>query len=841
MAPTSKDGLSRYYEKRQANETLEPYGGSPAARRRVFVVQKHAARRLHYDLRLELGGVLKSWAIPRGPSFNPAIKRLAVRTEDHPIDYVDFEGLIPEGNYGAGAMIVWDRGVWSPLENPETGLKSGKLLFELKGYKLRGVFTLVKTKGDKDEWLLIKKPDEWATPEGERPLAPESILSGLTVEDLKAGHTRLAEITARVAASGAPRRAVDFNDIKVMQAHTADEPFTAPGWLFELKYDGYRLLAEKRQGEVRLRYRSGKTATGAFPDLVRAIRALPFDDLIMDGEVVVLDEHGRPRFQRLQKRVQLSRTIDIERATVDYPGTMVVFDLLAFAGYDLRPLALATRKTILKDLLPSAGFLRFGDHIDARGEEFYAQIENMGLEGMVAKKADSPYRPGRTHDWLKVRVERSDDFVIVGYTEPKRDTRTGFSGLHLARFAGRDLVYAGGVGSGFDEKTLTELSARLSEDRIENGDAPCTGPIVRSPRDVWVHPRVVCEVRYLHRTDEGLLRHPVFVRVRDDKGIEDMMEPDPTPAFTETEGGLVEAAEDIRKVPFTNLDKVFWPEEGHTKGDLIAYYRAVAPWILPYLKDRPVVLTRYPDGIHGKNFFQKDAPPFIPGWVRTERMWSEHAQREIDYFVADDEETLLYVINLGSIPLHVWSSRVTTLQAPDWSILDLDPKGAPFSDVVRIARAIHALCEHLELPAFPKTSGASGLHVLIPLGRQCTYAQSRTLAELIARIIVQELPDIATIERHIPAREGRVYIDYLQNGHGRLLVSPLCVRPREGATVSTPLDWAEVGATLDPNRFTVQSVPARLKAQGRDPMLDVLTVQPDLVRALDLLGTRLRP
>ena len=836
MAPTSKDGLSRYYDKRQANATPEPYGGSVAARRRVFVVQKHAARRLHYDLRLEMGGVLKSWAIPRGPSFDPAIKRLAVRTEDHPIDYVDFEGLIPEGNYGAGAMIVWDRGVWIPLENPNTGLKSGKLLFELRGYKLRGVFTLVKTKSEKDEWLLIKKPDTWARPEGERPLSQESVLSGLTVEDLAAGRTRFAQIAERIAGSGAPRRIVDFDELRVMQAQTRDKPFTEPGWLFELKYDGYRLLAHKSQGRIRLRYRSGKKATDAFPDLVRALKALPFDDVILDGEVVVLDEEGRPQFQRLQKRVQLSRTIDIERATVDYPGTMMVFDLLAFGEHDLRPLPLSTRKAFLKELLPTTGFLRFGDHVPTRGEAFYQQVIRMGLEGMVAKKADSPYRPGRSHEWLKFRTERSDDFVIVGYTEPKRDTRTGFSGLHLAQYVGRDLVYSGGVGSGFDEQTLRALSEQLAADRINK--EPCIGPILRTPRDVWVKPRLVCEVRYLHRTDEGFLRHPVFLRLRDDKAIEDMMEPELDPTFEPSEGESA-SDEEVRKVPLTNLDKVFWPEERYTKGHLIDYYRVVAPWILPYLKDRPVVLTRYPDGIHGKNFFQKDAPPSIPGWVRTERMWSEHAQREIDYFVADDEETLLYVINLGSIPLHVWSSRVTTLQAPDWSILDLDPKGAPFSDVVRIAQSIRALCDDLELPTFPKTSGASGLHVLVPLGQQCTYDQSRTLAELIARIIVAELPDIATVERHIPSREGRVYIDYLQNGHGRLLVSPLCVRPRRGATVSTPLGWEEVTEDLDPNQFTIQTVPSRLRAQGSDPFVEVMENRPDLIRALNLLSARL--
>ncbi len=832
--------LDKYYEKRSGDRTPEPYGGAQrGAGTRAFVVQKHAARRLHYDLRLEMDGVLKSWAVPRGPSFDPAVKRLAVMTEDHPLDYKDFEGVIPAGNYGAGAMIVWDRGTWIPIEEKGATLEEGKLLFELKGQKLRGVFTLVKTKGEANEWLLIKKPDAWAAEEGTRQVSAASILSGLTVEDLARGNKSGPALVAHLESLDAPKLPVPFDDLKAMQAATAEAPFSREGWLFELKYDGFRLLVEKDGSRIRLRYRSGKDATDVYPDVVLALRAFPFDRFVLDGEVVVLDDESKPSFQRLQKRTQLVRKADIERAAITYPATLYVFDLLAFEGFDLRGLPLTDRKEALRKVILAQGILRYSDHIETRGEDFYQQVAKMGLEGIVAKRADSKYLSGRSPDWLKMRVERSDDFVVVGFTEPKRDTRTGFSGLLLGQYVGHELVYRGSVGSGFTEQLLIDIRAELDELIC---DAPrFIGDPIPSDRNRWVEPKIVCEVRFLAWTEERVLRHPVFVRVRDDKTVAEMRDDDPDFSPTapaepaEPEDGGASAV----RVPFTNLDKVFWPDEGYTKGDLIEFYRSISAYILPYLEDRPVVLTRYPDGIEGKNFFQKDAPSHIPGWVRTERMWSEHASREIDYFVADDEDTLLYIINLGSIPLHVWSSRVSAIGRPDWTILDLDPKGAPFTDVVTIALAIKRLCDDIGLPCYPKTSGSTGLHVLIPLGGQCTYEQSRGFAELMARIIVEELPDISTVARNVNQRGGKVYIDFGQNGHGRLLVSPLCVRPRPGATVSTPLTWDEVTLDLDPNRFTIRTVPERLAAQAKDPLRAIFDDKPNLATALAKLSKRM--
>jgi bifunctional non-homologous end joining protein LigD len=464
----------------------------------------------------------------------------------------------------------------------------------------------------------------------------------------------------------------------------------------------------------------------------------------------------------------------------------------------------------------------------------------LGLEGIVAKKADSAYRGGRSANWLKIRADRTDDFVVVGYSKPK-GSRGGFGALLLGGYEDGKLVYAGRAGSGFTAKQLKEVSGEL--EASVRPTPPCEGPVPTGPEHVWVEPKLVVEVRYKEWTPDGVLRQPVFVRFRDDKSPAECVIRRPGTG----DRGPVDEPEPIgpqapdpgpREVTFSNLDKVFWPDEKYTKGDLIEYYRAVSPWLLPYLKDRPVVLTRYPDGITGKSFFQKDAPGFIPEWLRTERMWSEDTQRDIDYFVCDNLESLLYLANMGTIPLHVWGSRVASLEHPDWCILDLDPKDAPFEHVVKVARAVKALSDEIELPAFIKTSGSTGLHVLVPLARLVTYEQARQLGGLLARVIANELPDIATVTRQVGKRGGRVYLDYVQNGHGRLLVAPFSVRPLPGAPVSMPLEWREVTPKLDIRNFTIQNAPARMQKLEDDPLLPVLEVKPDLVSALERLAER---
>ncbi len=822
--------LDTYRAKRKADQTPEPFGASRGGGQR-FVIQQHAARRNHYDFRLELDGVLKSWAVPKGPSPNPRDKRLAVHVEDHPVEYANFEGVIPSGNYGAGAVIVWDRGRWLPLNDPDAGLEGGKLLFELRGYKLRGKWTLVKTRRGKDEWLLIKERDGYASELGTDDYPRDSVLSGRTVEQVATGDSRAAAALEDLARLGAKRRPVRAAGLKPMLA-TPGKPFSDPGWVFELKYDGYRLFAEKHDGQTLLYSRAGNDFTHVFPDVTEIVTALPYDALVIDGEVIVHDERGLPSFGLLQKRGRLTRRLDAERAALELPATLYAFDLPAFGGYDLRPLPLLERKRVLQSLLPTAGPLRFSEHVAEQGEAMFAEAERMGLEGIVGKRARAPYVARRSPDWVKINAARSDDFAVIGYLPPKQGGR-GFSALLLGQYRGAEVAYAGRAGSGFTNRDLDALTALL--DALPAAAPPPDAPAERGA--VWVTPGpLVVQIKFKQRTTDGLLRQPVFMRLRDDKCAADCVWPDEPVQTTDTfEPVPADPAPAGRpQVAFTNVDKVFWPEESYTKGDLIAYYEGVAEWLLPYLADRPVVLTRFPDGIEGKSFFQKDAPVYAPDWLRLETMWSEQAQREIRYFVLDDLESLLYVANMASIPLHVWSSRVAALERPDWSIIDLDPKGAPFADVVTIAKHVHELCEAIGLPTYVKTSGSTGLHVLIPLGARYTYEQSRTLAELLARCTASALPEIATIVRAVGERDGKVYLDYLQNGHGRLLVAPFSVRPLPGAPISMPLEWPQVNGRLKLERYTIKTARKRLAAHG-DPLAPVLRDSCDMLAALESL------
>jgi bifunctional non-homologous end joining protein LigD len=867
------DNLGTYRAKRSPDRTPEPMGSVAGPPSNLFVVHKHAARNLHFDLRLEMDGVLRSWAVPKGPSYDMADKRLAVKVEDHPIEYGDFEGNIPQGNYGAGGVIVWDRGEWVPLEPWREGLEKGKLLFELKGYKLHGKWTLVKIKKSEKDWLLIKERDAHVKSPGDQ-FPEESVLSGLTVEEIMAGESPGAKITKALAATKAVRGHVDARKVEAMHCESADEAFTRDGWLFELKLDGYRLIASKSKGEALLLTRNGNDYTGVFPEIARAVKALPYDECIIDGEVVVCDAKGLPSFSRLQQRGRLSSPLDIRRAAVELPATFYAFDLLAFEDFDLRPLPLDQRKQFLTEAVPKLGALRWLDHIETEGEAFLEQVTAMGLEGIVAKKSDSRYRGGRSQDWLKIKTEKTGDFVIVGFTAPK-GSRSHIGALQLADFVNGTLVYAGRVGTGFNDELLRDLKSTF--DPIVRKDPPCAGPVVApgagplgsdkipdTKTTTWIDPVHVCEVRYREWTPDGVLRHAAFTRVRYDKRAHECerqgwsaLEPSAVASSdgsTEGVGADSAIASDVndqsahdppapppkapvqKNIAFTNLKKIYWPAEKYTKGDLIDYYRAVSKWMLPYLENRPVVLTRFPDGIDGKSFYQKDAPVFAPEWIRTIPVWSEDTQREIKYFICDYEEDLLYLANMGSIPLHIWASRDGSLELPDWCVIDLDPKEAPFSDVIRCAQVLHQLCETVRLPNYVKTTGKTGLHIMLPLGRQCTYEQSRMLGELLARCVLRELNDIATITRHVTKRGDKVYLDYLQNRHGQTIVAPFSVRPLPGATVSMPLLWEEVDSSLDPRVFTIKSALARVEKLGSDPVLPVLEEKPDLSQVLDELG-----
>ncbi|MDX1492971.1 MAG: DNA ligase D [Longimicrobiales bacterium] len=830
---TRDQRLATYREKRKASRTPEPFGGRVLAGGSIFVVQKHAARSLHWDLRLELDGVLLSWAVPKGPSPNQDDKRLAMQTEDHPLEYAEFEGVIPEGEYGAGAMIVWDRGVWIPVEDPHEGLEKGKLLFELRGHKLMGKWTLVKTKQAPNSWLFIKERDAYLDPDASTEDYPDdSIYSGLTVDEFPHADEHAEALAERLGEEGVVEGVVRASEVELMLATAQEKPFTREGWVFEIKYDGYRLLAERRGREAFLRSRKGHDLTATFPEIARAVRGLPYEGLVLDGEVVVNDAEGRPSFSHLQRRGRVLNRTDALRRSFELPALYYAFDLLAVEGFDLRTLPLLERKEILREILPSVGPVRYVDHIPESGELMYQHVERMRLEGIVGKKADAPYRGGRSSAWVKVRTVRTGDFAVVGWTEPK-GSRGGFGSLHVAQYDGDELVYLGSVGSGFTAHQIDDAMERL--ERSERDACPCArGPIPTGSDHHWVKPERVAEVKYKEVTEQGLLRQPSFSRFRDELLPEDAVLDAVPPGGEGAEPEPVEIEEE-KTVAFSNLDKVFWPEEGYTKGDLIEYHRRIAPWMLPYLQDRPLVMTRYPDGIEGKSFFQKDAPPYAPDWFRTVTVWSEGSERELSYFVAEDVESLLYVINLGTIPLHIWSSRIETLAAPDWCILDLDPKEAPFTDVVDVANTIRELCEEIGLPCYPKTSGSSGIHVLVPLGRKLTYEQSRSLGQLLGRVVVDQRPDIATLTRNPDRREGKVYVDFVQNGHGRLLVAPFTVRPKPGAPVSAPLHWDEVDHALRIENHTIANMPARMEELGEDPLRPVLDQEPDLLGALGRL------
>ncbi|MBI3030463.1 MAG: DNA ligase D [Candidatus Rokubacteria bacterium] len=827
--------LDLYRKKRDPERTPEPFGGRRPVGGRLFVVQKHAARRLHYDLRLEMDGVLKSWAIPKGPSVRPEEKRLAVHVEDHPLEYADFEGVIPPDNYGAGAVIVWDRGWYRPVKegNPLEQLEKGKLEIEFFGDKMRGRWTLARMSKKEKEWLLLKKAAAAAAPEELTDRYPQSVLSGLTVEEIRDVPARLAALRSRLDALKAPRRELSPRNQPFMLATLAERPFSGKEWLFEIKYDGVRVLASRTGEAVELYGRSGQAITGRYPELVAALRRLAVDRFLLDGEIVALDESGKPSFQRLQARMGLTNSLDIERASAQVPVIGIFFDCLALDGHDLRRLPLLERKALLRSVLPPLGSVRFGDHVQEHGAAFFEAASEQRLEGIVAKKAGSLYAGGRSRDWVKIKCQRRQEFVIGGYTAP-RGSRGYFGALHLGLYEAGRLVYVSKVGTGFDQARLRELWKALQPLRRDTSPFAAGSPGGRDHH--WVEPRLVCEVRFTEWTKDGGIRHPAFLGLRDDKRPEDCRRESPVSIPIEPSSAVQQT--DVPESKITNPQKIFWPAEGYTKGDLVAYYEAMAPLLLPYLRDRPLVLTRYPDGIAGKSFFQKDAPEFVPAWVKTERIYSKDAEREIDYFIVNDAETLRYVVNLGTIPLHLWSSRLGCLDRPDWLILDLDPKGAPFADVVSVARELHGILDGLGLPSYIKTSGATGLHILVPLGARYTHEEARTFTRLLALLAVQAAPDIATIARPVRSREGKVYVDFVQNGHGRTIVAPFSARPLPGAPASCPLRWEEVTPGLDPARFTISTLPPRFETLP-DPLAPVLTGSIDMAAAIARIEARL--
>ena len=764
--------LEEYRDKRDPAQTPEPFGRGRGRRGRPrFVVQRHAARRLHYDLRLERNDALASWAVPKGVPERAGDRHLAVHVEDHPLEYADFEGEIPPGQYGAGTVEIWDRGTYELLEEKP----DGGLTVALAGERLQGVWALVPAAldGDPRNWLLIRK-------------------------DAAAGED------------------VEY---RPMLATAADALPRGPGWVFEPKWDGYRALLTVRGGEARLTSRNGNDLTGRFPEPARAAaRALRSPSIVADGEVCVLDEAGHSSFGLLQRGAG--------------EATLVLFDLLELDGVPLVGLPLDERRSRLERAVDGrVGRLVLSPQFDD-GEALLEAAREHGLEGVVAKRLDSRYQPGRrSADWRKVKLRREQELVVVGYTRGRGRRASSLGALVLGVHEAGGLRFAGNVGTGFTD----EEAARLA--RLLRPLARKSSPLAETPRlpraaksdVVWVEPVLVAVVRFAEWTADGRLRAPVYVGLRDDKDAGDVRrERRPLPAVLRRRG---------RELTLSNLDKPFWPDEGITKGDLLAYYRDVAPVLVPHLKGRPFTMKRYPDGWQGKHFFQKDTPKHAPAWLRTARFPAttrDGETREIDYALVDDELALLWVVNMGCIDLNAWSSRVDRPQRPDWVVFDLDPAAdAGFGEVVQVALLVKEALDLLGLESYPKTSGSRGIHVLVPVTRRHSFAEARELASIVAGALARAHPGLVTTEWARSKRRG-VLVDANQNGPARTNATVYSVRPRAGAPVSTPLRWEEVAPSLDPVAFTMETVLDRVARHG-DLFAGVLRGRQSLTKALSAL------
>ena len=769
--------LDDYRRKRDPKKTPEPFrDGGGHGSRPIFVVQRHDARRLHYDFRLERDGALASWAVPKGVPLEPGARALAVHVEDHPLEYASFRGEIPHGQYGAGTVEIWDSGTYDLLEEKP----GGQLTFELSGSRLRGRWSLVPAHldGKEQNWLLIKGGD---------------------------GEDR-----------GTPARTY-----RPMLATSADAIPHGELWSYEVKFDGYRALAEVRGGDCTLVSRNDNDLTGRFPEVAKAVaRAVKSPNAVVDGEITRIDASGRASFSELQRGT----------------GTLVfyAFDLLELDGEPQTELPLRERKDGLRKLLDArVENVVYSESFDD-GEALFEVARERGLEGVVAKRVDSVYREGRrTRDWLKVKTEHNEEFVVAGYTRGGGRRAGTFGSLVLAVNEGGELRYVGNVGTGFDDAEIGKLLALLEPLRRDTPPFPVEPklPRVRKGDVHWVEPRVIVQVRFGEWTHDGHLRHPAYLGIRDDKSPEEVeLEPD-LPAVLR---------KGRRELRLSNLDKLFWPDEGITKGDLLRYYRAVAPVLVPHLRGRPFTMRRYPDGAYGKAFFQKQSPSHMPDWIATHRALvstreSSRAKKWVDFPIVNDELALLWMVNMGCIDLNTWYSRVDKPDRPDFVLFDLDPTPeVPWSQTVEVALILKDLLDALELDSFPKTSGGKGFHVLVPIDRRSTFEDTREFAEHVAGAIARTHPKLATTEWSKARRRG-VLIDSNQNGEGKTIASVYSVRPKPGAPVSTPLLWSEVNDRLNPSIYTMDVVLERVRARG-DLYAGVLTTHQSLSRALKRLA-----
>jgi bifunctional non-homologous end joining protein LigD len=818
----TQDSLERYRKKRDFAKTREPPGGEVTPATSVFVVQKHAARRLHYDLRLQFGDTLKSWAVPQGPSLDPKVRRLAVHVEDHPLQYADFEAPIPKGQYGAGAMIVWDRGTWVPMGDPETEYRKGTLKFRLLGEKLGGGWTLVRLKpkeGERgDNWLLIKERDPFARPgEGDRLLEerPESVLSGRRVEELaepaaapQPAPARKARPLKPAALPGA-RKAPLPAELRPQLASPASAPPAGADWLHEIKFDGYRTIARIDQGEVRLITRSGLDWTDRYGKLAQTFTALPCKQALVDGEIVVQDERGHSSFSALQDALAAGRTHEL---------TFFAFDLLYLDGYDLTEAPLVRRKEALLNLLDPvvehSSALQFSEHVLGNGPAFFEQASELRLEGVISKRGDATYTPGRSRTWLKSKTRQREEFLIVGYAPS--EAAGGIGALLLAEPEDGGLRYVGRVGTGFSQAEMKSLHARLEALRARKPSVALP-PEERRKDIVWVRPVLFAEVAYGSRTADRILRHAIYQGLRADKVADESGAEAPPPEPQAPRKRYVTDA-DLAAVWVTNPEREMFGAGGPSKLDLAVYYARVGDWMLPELIGRPVSLVRCPTGKAEDCFFQRHARPGMPDVVKTIPLREEGSKERADYIYIEDARGLLALAQFGAIEFHVWGCRVDQPERPDRIVLDLDPdEGLPWRQVVEAAFEVREALAGLGLVPFVKTTGGKGLHVVVPLARRQGWQAVRRFCEAFARRMASDAPRRFTANMSKQQRRGRIFLDYLRNARSATAVAPYSLRARPGVAASTPLAWDELSTIDDPADLNYATLPERLDAGVPDP------------------------
>ncbi|QQD12743.1 DNA ligase D [Sphingobacterium sp. UDSM-2020] len=874
--------LEKYQQKRSKESTPEPFGGIPSGKELRFVVQKHDASHLHYDFRLEMDGVLKSWAVPKGPSLDPDIKRLAMMVEDHPYDYRNFEGVIPKGQYGGGTVIVWDEGTYETGDAEDTDLKkqekdllkqlkAGKLKFKLNGKKLRGEFALVKAYGKaENSWLLMKLDDQYASTK-DITLKDKSVISKKSIAQMEKSpdhiygkKTVTKKSTVKKKTGGKKQTALPvdeqldntdekpdqdtdvpmllkdapkklfYEQVEPMLATLTDEPFDSDEWLYEVKWDGYRAVSFLQGQQVTIKSRNDKSFNDKFYPIYNELKAMKLE-AVLDGEIVVVGTDGHANFGALQNW----------RSEADGDLLYYVFDIIWYKGKDLTHLTLTERKAILQKILPTSETIKLSTPFYTSGIKFLESAKDLGLEGIMAKRKDSAYHVhARTKDWLKIKANKRQEVVIGGFTKNEGTSKL-FSSILVGVYEGKELVYTGKVGTGFSDKLQKEMLEKFNKviaDKSPFSTEPDVNKASRFRPDpphanvTWLLPKLICEVSFTEMTTDGVMRHPSFNGLREDK--------DPKTIVLEKEVSarqIVEGSEEniiethskmkrktllnptdktqVKKVnkhelKFTNLDKIFWPKEKITKRDLINYYYQIAPYILPYLKDRPQSMNRFPDGITGEGFYFKNVADSAPEWADTYLYKSETDQKDKLYLVGKDEATLLYMANLGCIEMNPWSSTIKKPDNPTFCIIDLDPDKNSFNQVIETAQVAKQLLDDMGVPSYCKTSGSTGLHIYIPLNNKYTYEQSKEFARVIVTLINRELPDYTTLERTVKDRKGKMYLDFLQNRPHATIAAAYSVRPKPGATVSMPLYWEEVKKGLKMSDFTLFNAVERVESLG---------------------------